>query len=229
MLGIVSLLSNAPIFREAHESHTDSCNYRNSTTRRTFKPSLNTAQPCCRRTVSCEAQPRQQDSRSSPVRDAQDTELAAADQQAKQDLYAQLLDRQQSSRPSEVSTSRNAQPQQADTKPEKPEKGSTELIFRLERRGEGWGEEIFPHLVVEQRPWTTTAKRDRNRSSRPKPWTVYLPCSLCLCNLCRMWLCVTKSALLVLLLVCLHMQTTCNHQAASSGPSCFPSTVQQQY
>lgn len=119
-----------------------------------------------------EAQLRQQDSRPSPVQDAQDAELATADQQAKQDLYAQLLDRQKSSSPSEVSTSWNVGTQQPKPSPGQPGKGSTELIFRLERRGEGWGEEIFPHLVVEQRPWTSTAKRDRNRSSRPKPWTV---------------------------------------------------------
>ena len=124
------------------------------------------------RGVSREAQPRQQNSRSSPVQDAQDTELATADQQAKQDLYAQLLDRQRSSSSSEVSTSGDVPAQQPNPSPGQSEKGSTELIFRLERRGEGWGEEIFPHLVVEQRPWTSTAKRDRNRSSRPKPWTV---------------------------------------------------------
>ena len=184
MLGVVSLLGKAPSLREAYEPHTDSCNYRNNTTRKTVKSWQKLAHICHRRNVTCEAQPRQQDNRPSPVQDAQDTELAAADQQAKQDLYAQLLDRQQSSRVSEVSTSRNVQPQQADTKPEKPEKGSTELIFRLERRGEGWGEEIFPHLVVEQRPWTTTAKRDRNRSSRPKPWTVcFAGCGCVLHNL----------------------------------------------
>lgn len=125
------------------------------------------------RNCGCRAQTRQQDSRPSPVRDAQDTELATADQQAKQDLYAQLLDRQKSGSPSEVSTSRNAGNQQTQPRSGQPDQGSTELIFRLERRGEGWGEEIFPHLVVEQRPWTTTAKRDRNRSTRPKPWTVH--------------------------------------------------------
>lgn len=124
------------------------------------------------RTVAREAQPRQQDSRPSPVQDAQDSELATADRQAKQDLYAQLLDRQTSSRPGEVSTSGDVAAPQPRPSSGQSGKGSTELIFRLERRGEGWGEEIFPHLVVEQRPWTTTAKRDRNRSSRPKPWTV---------------------------------------------------------
>lgn len=125
------------------------------------------------RRSSCKAESaKQQGSRSSGagVQDAQETELAAADQQAKQALYAELLERQLSSRGSGVSSSggiTSTQPQTATA-----QKGSTELIFRLERRGEGWGEEIFPHLVVEQRPWTSAAKRDRNRSSRPKPWTV---------------------------------------------------------
>ena len=126
-----------------------------------------------RRSCRCRAQKRQQGHRPSTLRDAQDTELATADQQAKQDLYAQLLDRKKSSSPSEVSTSRNVGDQPAKPRSGQPAQGSTELIFRLERRGEGWGEEIFPHLVVEQRPWTTTAKRDRNRSTRPKPWTVH--------------------------------------------------------
>ena len=130
------------------------------------------------RRSSCTAEiARQQGSRSSGsgVQDAQDTELAAADQQAKRDLYAQLLERRHSSQLSEVSASNSVGSGTSQTA--KAESSSTELIFRLERRGEGWGEEIFPHLVVEQRPWTSAAKRDRNRSSRPKPWTV-LPWSL---------------------------------------------------
>ncbi len=45
----------------------------------------------------------------------------------------------------------------------------TELIFRLERRGQGWGEEIFPHLVVENRP-IDKPRRDRPRSAQPDPW-----------------------------------------------------------
>ncbi|DBB12200.1 TPA: hypothetical protein ACH3X3_006306 [Trebouxia sp. C0006] len=124
------------------------------------------------RRSSCTAEiARQQGSRSSGsgVQDAQDTELAAADQQAKRDLYAQLLERRHSSQLSEVSASNSVGSGTSQTA--KAESSSTELIFRLERRGEGWGEEIFPHLVVEQRPWTSAAKRDRNRSSRPKPWT----------------------------------------------------------
>eukprot|EP00884_Botryococcus_braunii_P002347 jgi/Botrbrau1/12112/Bobra.0186s0031.2 len=45
----------------------------------------------------------------------------------------------------------------------------TELIFRLDRKGSGWGEEILPSLTVEHRP--LTKKRERNRSSMPRPWT----------------------------------------------------------
>ncbi len=63
---------------------------------------------------------------------------------------------------------------------EREDDGATELIFKLERRGFGWGEEIFPSLSVEQRPLQTTAKRrDRDRSTGPRPWTV-LPVSLLL-------------------------------------------------
>lgn len=47
--------------------------------------------------------------------------------------------------------------------------GSTQLIFRLERRGDGWGEEILPHLVVEQRP---LEKKKKRAYSRPDPWKV---------------------------------------------------------
>ena len=35
----------------------------------------------------------------------------------------------------------------------------TELIFKLERRGYGWGEEIIPHLTVEKRPVTKMSSR----------------------------------------------------------------------
>ncbi len=61
---------------------------------------------------------------------------------------------------------------------------ATELIFRFERRGEGWGEEILPHLVMENRP-LEKPRRDRPRSNQPDPWEVgsassvgsVLPCS----------------------------------------------------
>ena len=98
---------------------------------------------------------------------------AAADRQAKQELYEQLLDGQLSSRSTEVSTSEAVH--QAELPAAEEQTASTELIFRLERRGEGWGEEIFPHLVIERRP---IKKRDRNRSSRPPPWTV-IHCQAC--------------------------------------------------
>lgn len=168
MLGLPFVLFSTPILPTPLSSR------RISHRAKTPNFSRNPAPWCHRQTVVSRAQARQQDSGQSLVRDAQDTELATADQQAKQDLYAQLLDRQKSSNPSEVSTSQYVGGQQATPGPGQPNKGSTELIFRLERRGEGWGEEIFPHLVVEQRPLVTTAKRDRNRSTRPKPWTVIL-------------------------------------------------------
>ena len=103
----------------------------------------------------------------SGIQDAQEKALAAADRQAKQELYEQLLAPQLSSRSTEVSTSEASH--HAELPAAKEQTASTELIFRLERRGEGWGEEIFPHLVIERRP---IKKRDRNRSSRPPPWTV---------------------------------------------------------
>ena len=56
--------------------------------------------------------------------------------------------------------------------PSDPDRPATELIFRLERRGDGWGEEIFPHLVLEQRPLEPPRRRLRKRSSRPDPWEV---------------------------------------------------------
>lgn len=169
MLRLPCLLENTTSLQKVSKNSPRCSTSQHARTPRPLRHSEN-----CRRsrTFAREAQPRQQESRSSPVQDAQDTELATADQQAKQDLYAQLLDRQRSSSSSEVSTSGDVAAPQPKPSSGQSGKGSTELIFRLERRGEGWGEEIFPHLVVEQRPWTTTAKRDRNRSSRPKPWTV---------------------------------------------------------
>ena len=47
----------------------------------------------------------------------------------------------------------------------------TELIIKLERRGVGWGEEIFPHIVVENRP-IEKPSRERPRSQKPDPWQV---------------------------------------------------------
>ena len=49
----------------------------------------------------------------------------------------------------------------------------TELVFLLERRGHGWGEEIIPHLVVDERP--IPAKKKTHTG--PAPWEVRLPCS----------------------------------------------------
>ena len=54
---------------------------------------------------------------------------------------------------------------------------ATELIFRLERRGEGWGEEIIPHLTVEQRPLTLSAKgrRAAAEDAEEDDWAVSAP------------------------------------------------------
>ena len=127
----------------------------------------------------CRARPQRELARGARPADPQEQELAEADFEAKQSLYAQLLDRQRSSQPSETSSSGKDQANDAPGLPVRAAQASTELIFRLERRGEGWGEEIFPHLVVEQRPLADVKKRDRNRSSRPRPWTVCVLLVLC--------------------------------------------------
>lgn len=48
---------------------------------------------------------------------------------------------------------------------------ATELIFKLEKYGSGWGEELLPRLTVEQRPIKKRI-RIRNRSSFPDAWQV---------------------------------------------------------
>lgn len=74
--------------------------------------------------------------------------------------------------PSELEQ-RRASHQQASTRGKADSKSAltpaTELIFRLDRRGVGWGEEILPHLTVEQRVLK------RNRSAQPDPWAVRTP------------------------------------------------------
>lgn len=70
--------------------------------------------------------------------------------------------------------------QRAQQQPEQQERSAdedetavgTELVLTLERRGSGWGEEIFPRIALEQRPILAKAPRVRNRSSMPDPWTV---------------------------------------------------------
>lgn len=39
----------------------------------------------------------------------------------------------------------------------------TELIFKLERRGDGWGEEFIPHITVENRPLEPSGRGRRRR------------------------------------------------------------------
>jgi hypothetical protein len=74
-------------------------------------------------------------------------------------------------RASHAATSTSQQQAQAQGAPAPPD--SRELIFRLERHGEGWGEEILPRLVVEKRQ---VAPSQRRQSSRPDPWEVRPPC-----------------------------------------------------
>ena len=42
--------------------------------------------------------------------------------------------------------------------------GPTELIFKLSRRGYGWGEEIIPHLTVEKRPLKSAPSSRRKKT-----------------------------------------------------------------
>ncbi len=95
-----------------------------------------------------------------------------------ENYYGQLLEG-----PEPSSLHALVQAAQAETAADPP----TELIFQLDRRGEGWGEEIFPTLTVVRRPVVAPPKRDRNRSKRPPPWTV----SSCCCSrasACQYWL-----------------------------------------
>lgn len=47
---------------------------------------------------------------------------------------------------------------------------------RIERHGEGWGEEIFPHITVEKRSLgSVSSPSKRNRGERPDPWEVRSP------------------------------------------------------
>lgn len=41
--------------------------------------------------------------------------------------------------------------------------GETELVFKLERKGTGWSEEILPHLVVEHRPVASGSGRGKKK------------------------------------------------------------------
>jgi hypothetical protein len=60
----------------------------------------------------------------------------------------------------------------------------TELIIRLERRGEGWGEEFIPFLTVEQRPIESRARLQM--AERAEPWEVGAGlASICASPLCH--------------------------------------------
>eukprot|EP00890_Picochlorum_soloecismus_P006646 jgi/Picsp_1/806/NSC_04295-R1_protein len=47
---------------------------------------------------------------------------------------------------------RRGRPRKSDKQESQDKEEPTELIFKLERRGYGWGEEIIPYLTVEKRP-----------------------------------------------------------------------------
>lgn len=63
--------------------------------------------------------------------------------------------------------------QSSRSKDDTPEHAPTELIFNLYNRGSGWGEEIIPHLTVQQRAVVKKPRRE---------WQVRLhaiiPCSI---------------------------------------------------
>ena len=53
--------------------------------------------------------------------------------------------------PTSSSSSTSRSPSPSSSSPSVPA-GDTELVMVLERRGEGWAEEVFPHVVLERRP-----------------------------------------------------------------------------
>lgn len=71
-------------------------------------------------------------------------------------------------------------PTSGDSREGSDEKGDvaqdTELILKLDRRGSGWGEEIFPHVTWERRE-VNPPKRRRRRDNNPDPWEVILTAS----------------------------------------------------
>lgn len=76
-----------------------------------------------------------------------------------------LKERRDRSASDQASTSGRNSSSSTENESERP----TELIFNLEWRGYGWGEEILPHVIVEQR---VIQPCKRNRGSGPEPWTV---------------------------------------------------------
>ena len=77
---------------------------------------------------------------------------------------------------------------------------ATELIFKLEKYGSGWGEELLPRLTVEQRPIKKRI-RIRNRSSFPDAWQVRK----------EPWYCI-------LIFLALQKAAFCNQHAQESLP-----------
>ena len=81
---------------------------------------------------------------------------------------------------------------------------ATELIFKLEKYGSGWSEELFPRLTVEQRPIQKRI-RVRNRSSFPDAWQVIFisSCSRLMNSPALLQLIHTQSILTACCLACI--------------------------
>ena len=54
----------------------------------------------------------------------------------------------------------------------------TELVMVLERRGDGWAEEVFPHVAMRRRPVAAAAAAAASRRSAPDPAQAYLQTTL---------------------------------------------------
>ena len=58
------------------------------------------------------------------------------------------------------------------------EDADTELVMVLERRGDGWAEEVFPHVAMRRRPVAAAAAAAASRRSAPDPAQAYLQTTL---------------------------------------------------
>ena len=62
--------------------------------------------------------------------------------------------------------------------PSAPKNADTELVMVLERRGDGWAEEVFPHVAMRRRPVAAAAAAAASRRSAPDPAQAYLQTTL---------------------------------------------------
>jgi hypothetical protein len=62
--------------------------------------------------------------------------------------------------------------------PSAPKNADTELVMVLERRGDGWAEEVFPHVAMRRRPVAAAAAAATSRRSAPDPAQAYLQTTL---------------------------------------------------